>query len=111
MVTTMLKAEMLKFQHSKLNQIQRKSSLFQWKISNIQYLGGAAAIGGQQLTFMKSVEGDIIALFFFNYGELTSGIVNVMLDGYLSRCNKFYVMKFITSSLHVILVHDVLIVL
>ena len=40
----MLKAEMLKFPHSKLNQIQRKSSLFQWKISNIQYLGRAAAI-------------------------------------------------------------------
>ena len=38
---------------------------------------------------MKSVEGNIIALFFFNYGELTSDIVNVMLDGYLSRYNKF----------------------
>ena len=37
-------------------------------MSNIQYLGQAKAIT-QQLTFMKSVESNIIALFFSNYGE------------------------------------------
>ena len=68
MTTTVLEAEMLEFPQIKLNQIQQKS-LFQCKINNIQYLGRTAAIM-QQLKFMKNVDSNIIALSFFNYGEL-----------------------------------------
>ena len=69
MTTTVLETEMLELLQIRLNQIQQKSLLFQCKINNIQYLGRTAAIM-QQLKFIKNVDSNIIALSFFNYGEL-----------------------------------------
>ena len=47
METTVPKAKILKFLQIKLNQVQQKSSLFQCKVSNMQYLSiiNYAAVG------------------------------------------------------------------
>ena len=60
-----MKAEMLKFPQIKLNQIQRKSSSFSAR--SVTY---SIQDKQQQSIFMKSMESNITALFFFNYGEL-----------------------------------------
>ena len=68
-----MKAEMLKFPQIKLNQIQRKSSSFSTR--SVTY---SIQDKQQQSIFMKSMESNITALFFFNYGvwlHVTPGAV------------------------------------